>query len=61
MLKKDKNFRLPKDVKRMMGFMSPQKASDFKKLMIQGIIIGSINPPKEKKKGKERTVESSEQ
>lgn len=53
MLKQDKNFRLPKDVKRMMSFMSNEKASQFKKLMIQAIIIGSVNPPKEKKKGKQ--------
>jgi hypothetical protein len=53
MLKQDKNFRLPKDVKRMMSFMPNEKASQFKKLMIQAIIIGSVNPPKEKKKGKQ--------
>jgi hypothetical protein len=61
MLKQDKNFRLPKEVKRMMAFMSPKKATEFKKLMIQGIIIGSINPPKEKKKGKHRVVETEEE
>jgi hypothetical protein len=43
-----------------MAFMSPQKATDFKKLMIQGIIIGSINPPKEKKKGKQKVTDTEE-
>jgi hypothetical protein len=61
MLKQDKNFRLPKEVKRMMAFMPSEKASQFKKTMIQGIIIGSINPPKEKKKSRQRVVETEEE
>jgi hypothetical protein len=54
MLKKDKNFKLPKSVKRMMGAMSKTDASEFKRLMIQAIISGSIEPPREKKKDRKK-------
>jgi hypothetical protein len=60
MIKKDKNFKLPKSVKRMMGAMSKTDASEFKRLMIQAIISGSIEPPREKKKDKKKVVETEE-
>jgi len=61
MLKQDKNFRLPKPVKRMMAFMPDDQASSFKKLMIRGIIAGSIEPPREKKKGKRKVKVEDEE
>ena len=41
----------------MLAFMSKQEASDYKKLMIEAIIAGSIEPPREKKKDKRKVVE----
>jgi hypothetical protein len=61
MLKLDKNFRLPKTVKRFMASMSDADASNFKKLMIKAMIDGSIEPPKEKKKGKRKVVVQDEE
>ena len=57
MIKKDKNFKLSKRIKTMLAFMSKQEASDYKKLMIEAIIAGSIEPPREKKKDKRKVVE----
>jgi len=51
MLKQDKNFRLPKSVKRMMAGKLCRSPSDFKKSMIEAQIIGSIlvkSPKKDK-------------
>ena len=61
MLKQDKNFRLPKTTKRMMAFMEPSYATMYKKEMIRGIILGSIEPPKEKKKGKRKVKVEDEE
>lgn len=60
MIKKDKNFKLSKRIKTMLAFMSKQEASDYKKLMIEAIIAGSIEPPREKKKDKRKVVETEE-
>lgn len=60
MIKKDKNFKLSKRIKTMLAFMSKQEASDYKKLMIEAIIAGSIEPPREKKKGKRKVAETEE-
>lgn len=60
MIKKDKNFKLPKKIKTMLAFMSRKEASEYKKLMIEAIITGSIEPPREKKKGKKKVVETEE-
>jgi hypothetical protein len=52
MLKQDKSFRLPKSVKRTLATMSGMQETIYRKLMIRGIIIGSAEAPKEKKKQK---------
>jgi len=61
MLKQDKNFRLPKSTKRMMAFMEPSYATMYKKFIIQGMISGSIEPPKEKKKSKRKVKVEDEE
>ncbi len=61
MLKKDKNFRFPKENKRILASMSKQSASGYKKLIIDAIILGSIEPPKEKKKGKRKVKVEDEE
>lgn len=60
MIKKDKNFKLSKRIKTMLAFMPKDKASEFKKLMIEAIISGSVEPPREKKKGKRKVAETEE-
>ena len=57
MMKKDKSFRLPKETKRLLATMSKDKRSDFKNLMIKGIILGSVEPPREKRKNKNKVVQ----
>jgi hypothetical protein len=61
MLKKDKNFRFPKENKRILAGMSRQDASAYKKMIIDAMIIGSIEPPKEKKKGKRKVKVEDEE
>jgi hypothetical protein len=57
MLKRDKNFKLPKYVKTQMAFMrNPQARSDYKNAMIEAIIKSSI-PVKSKKQQKETTTD----
>jgi len=51
MLKRDKNFRLSKTVKRMMAGKLCKSPNAFKKSMIEAQIIGSI-PIKSEKKNK---------
>jgi hypothetical protein len=60
MIKKDKNFKLSKSIKRMMGAMPKEESSEFKRLMIQATISGSIEPPREKKKDKRKVIEVEE-
>lgn len=61
MLKKDKNFRFPKENKRILAGMSRQDASAYKKMIIDAMIIGSIEPPKEKKKSKRKVKVEDEE
>ena len=49
MIKRDKNFRLPKEIKTKLAFMPKDKANNYRKLMIEAIIKGSI-PIKSTKK-----------
>ena len=58
MMKKDKSFRLPKETKRLLATMSKDKRSEFKNLMIKGIILGSVEPPREKRKHKTKIVQT---
>jgi hypothetical protein len=59
MIKRDKNFRLPKETKRMLAFMSTEDASIYRRLMIDAIIKGSIPVKTSKKKdNNERTADS---
>ncbi len=41
--------------------MSRQDASAYKKMIIDAMIIGSIEPPKEKKKGKRKVKVEDEE
>jgi hypothetical protein len=54
MMKKDRGFRLPKETKRLLAITPKEKRSQLKNLMIDAIILGSIEPPREKKKNKNR-------
>ena len=44
----------------MMAAMPKEESSEFKRLMIEAIIAGSIEPPREKKKDKRKVVETEE-
>lgn len=58
MYKRDKNFKLDKQTKIHLAFMPKEKRSDFKALMINAIIQGSI-PVRSKKKDDKETNESA--
>ena len=59
MLKRDKNFKLSKQIKVQLAFMPKDKASEYRKLMIEAIIKGSIPVKSSKKKdNNERTTDS---
>jgi hypothetical protein len=58
MLKRDKNFKLPKQIKTQLAFMrDPQARSDYKNAMIQAIIAGSAQV--KSKKQKETTTDEA--
>lgn len=57
MMKKDRSFRLPKETKRLLATIPKDRRSEFKNLMISGIILGSIEPPREKRKNKNKVVQ----
>ncbi len=60
MIKRDKNFKLPKQIKVQLAFMPKDKASEYRKLMIEAIIKGSIPVKSSKKKdNNERTTDPS--
>ena len=59
MIKRDKNFKLPKQIKVQLAFMPKDKASEYRRLMIEAIIKGSIPVKSSKKKdNNERTTNS---
>lgn len=60
MLKRDKNYRLPKTVKRMMAGKFCQNSNAFKNAMIDAHIIGSIVVKSSKKTKGEKTVAAEE-
>ena len=60
MLKRDKNYRLPKTVKRMMAGKLCKNPNQFKKSMIEGEIIGSIMVKTSKKSKSEKAVATEE-
>ena len=55
-MKQDHNFRLPKEVKRLLSSMTKEKSSNFKNLIIQSIISGSVEAPREKKKNRNKVT-----
>jgi hypothetical protein len=56
MIKRDKNFRLPKTVKTQMAFiLDREKRNGFKNAMIEAIVKGSVLA--KSKKQKEATVD----
>jgi hypothetical protein len=57
-MKQDRNFRMPKEVKRLLASMPNQKSSVLKSLMIQGIILGSVETPREKKKNRNNVTQT---
>lgn len=56
MMKQDQNFRLPKQVKMIMASTLKEEANQFKSLMIEAIIAGSKEVPREKKKNKNKNI-----
>jgi hypothetical protein len=56
MLKRDKNYRLPKTVKRMMAGKYCLNSNQLKKTMIEGEIIGSVMVKNSKKSKGEKVV-----
>ena len=56
MMKKDHSFRLPKETKRIMSSMSSADSHEYKNLMIDAIITGSREAPREKKKNRNKSV-----
>lgn len=58
MMKLDQNFRLPKEVKRILASMPKDKSTNYRHLMIQGIILGSVEAPREKKKNRNRAPQT---
>ena len=59
MIKRDKNFKLPKQIKTQLAFIPKDKASEYRRLMIEAIIKGSIPVKSSKKKdNNERTTNS---
>ena len=51
MLKRDKNFRLPKSVKTQMAFiLDSNKRHGYKNAMIQAMIAGSVQVKSKKQK-----------
>lgn len=60
MIKRDKNYRLPKTVKRMMAGKLCKNPNQFKNSMIEGQIIGSIFVKQSKKKSDNKVVAEEE-
>ncbi len=58
MVKRDKNFKLNKQVKRWLAVLPQEQRSKFKNTMIEAQILGSIVPKLSKKKDKETEVEN---
>ncbi len=59
MTKRDKNFKLSKQVKRYMAtIVDPIKRSQFKNAMIEAQLASSIPVKSDKKKHKESSVEA---
>lgn len=56
MMRRDQSFRLPKEVKRILSSMPSTESYKYKNLMIEAIISGSREAPKEKKKNKNKLV-----
>jgi hypothetical protein len=56
MMKKDHNFRLPKEIKRILSSSTRTNSYEYKNLMIEAIITGSRETPREKKKNRNKSV-----
>jgi hypothetical protein len=56
MMRKDHSFRLPKEVKRLLSTMPSADSHKYKNLMIEAIITGSKEVPREKKKNRNKSV-----
>ena len=58
MLKRDKNFKLPKQIKTQLAFIrDPEQRASYKNAMIQAIIAGSVQV--KSKKQKETTTDEA--
>ena len=58
MLKRDKNFKLPKQIKTQLAFiLDPEQRASYKNAMIQAIIAGSVQV--KSKKQKETTTDEA--
>ena len=59
MIKRDKNFKLPKQVKTQLAFiLDAEQRAGYKNAMIDAIIKGSV-PVKSKKQQKETTTDEA--
>jgi hypothetical protein len=56
MMRKDHSFRMPKEVKRILSSMPSTESYNYKNLMIEAIITGSREAPREKKKNRNKLV-----
>ena len=56
MMRRDQSFRLPKEVKRLLSSNTSANPHEYKNLMIEAIISGSKEAPREKKKNKHKLV-----
>ena len=55
MIKRDKNFRLDKQSKRLLAGMTGEKRSQFKNAMISATILGSVLVKTKKDKNEKET------
>jgi hypothetical protein len=56
MMRRDQSFRLPKEIKRILSSSTNANSNELKNLMIEAIITGSKEAPREKKKNKHKLV-----
>ena len=56
MMRKDHSFRMPKEIKRILSSNTQTNSYEYKNLMIDAIITGSKEVPREKKKNRNKLV-----
>ena len=56
MMRREQSFRVPKEIKRILSSSTNANSHELKNLMIEAIITGSKEAPREKKKNKHKLV-----